>query len=453
MSTIFYIVCIFAVKIILSASIDKPNNGIRIQIYDNIAEITRPISPYADLPMIFSQQEWYDIRSDSFRLIGDCVHVHGQTISFNRTSLNGHKILIKRNVNNDTYTEGIMIDETRNLIQDLTDNTYYVITNDRIRYLSIPPVRNYTVDFILESYTNKQLYVRYLQNNIRWKVHYDLLLENNDAYSILQAYASVRNSGDSSLMIDYAELISGDVNIQSTSNDDSSSGGNPLYAGFADGNSQQVSSTPVMGFAPTISESEELVGVYLFRINETFVLDPRSTFILPMFRPTIDIERYGSIEKYFSSVDNHGNARRAYRLRVEKNFLPAGKVFVRESDRLVGETYWSDVGANQTNEFSLGQDPDLQYIEYVQLDSRRNISNENTFPLILSTYTIDLHLINNKQRDVTIEYRLKFSSQVNLSLKDNSTNSSIVMDGASLLGIFRLNANGEQYAKFTFETQ
>ena len=122
------------IKIILSQSIDP---GIHLRIYDNIAEITKPISS-ADLPMTFSQQEWFDIRSDSIRLVGNCVNVRAQMISFNNTSLNGQKILIKRDLNNDTYTEGIMIDETRNLVQDLIDNTFYTVTNDRIRYFFNP---------------------------------------------------------------------------------------------------------------------------------------------------------------------------------------------------------------------------------------------------------------------------------------------------------------------------
>ncbi|CAF4399716.1 unnamed protein product, partial [Adineta steineri] len=141
-------------------SINNPYNGIHIKIYDNIAEITQPISAYEDLPMTFSPQEWSTIRSDSFRLIGNCINPHAQIISFNKTSLNGEKVLIQRNIHNDTYTEGIMIDETRSLIQDLIDNTYYTITNDRIRYLSIPPIQNYSVDFVLETYSNEQLYVR-----------------------------------------------------------------------------------------------------------------------------------------------------------------------------------------------------------------------------------------------------------------------------------------------------
>ncbi|CAF1521148.1 unnamed protein product [Adineta steineri] len=457
MNIISFFLSIIIIKVIISKSINNPHNGIHIKIYDNIAEITQPISAYEDLPMTFSPQEWSTIRSDSFRLIGNCINPHAQIISFNKTSLNGKKVLIQRNINNDTYTEGIMIDETRNLIQDLIDNTYYTITNDRIRYLSIPPIQNYSVDFVLETYSNEQLYVRYLQNNIKWKVHYDLLLESNDSNSILQAYATIQNNRDSSLTIDFAELISGDINIQSSSNNN---GEKPVYAGSGNGYGDLNGASPVSVsndyVVPSIGDAEELVGVYLFRINETFILDSRSKYILPMFCPIIDIERYGSIEKYFLSIDNFGNAQRSYRLRIEETFLPAGKVFIRESDRLVGETSWSDIAANETNEFNLGQDPDLQYIENIQLNSRRNIYQGNSFnnyTIILSTYTIDLHLINNKQRSINIEYRLKFSSQDNLTLKENVTNDSIQIDGSSLTGLFELNANDKQQVTFTFETQ
>jgi len=448
MNIISFFLLIIIIKIIVNESIDTTNNGIYIRIYDNIAEITQPISLY-DLPIAFSPEEWYDIRSDSFRLVGNCVNIQAQIISSNRTSLNGQKILIKRNINNDTYTEGIMIDEKQNLIQDLIDNTFYILTSDRIRYLSRPSIHNYIVDFVIESYTTEQVYLRYLKNNIKWKVRYDLLLENNDTNSILQAYADIRNDASSSLIIDSAELISGDINIQSSLNNN-----NAVSVGY--GYNQQVTfplaDTDVVNSPPTISDAEELVGVYIFAINETFIVDPQTNYILPMFRPIINIERYGSIEKYFSSMDNHGNAQRAYRLRVEEIFLPKGQVFVRESDRLVGEITWSDLGANETNEFYLGQDPDLQYIEYIQLNSRRQTNQSYNSRIVLSTYTIDLHLINNKQREINFEYRLKFPSQDNLILQGNLTNNLFQIDGSSIFGIFQINPNDEQQFKFTFET-
>ena len=455
MYLISFVLTIIFIEIILSESINNTITGIHIRIYDNIAEISQPISPY-DLPVTFSQQEWYDIRSDSIRLIGNCVSIRAQIISFNRTSLNSQKILIKRNEKNDTYTEGIMIDETRNLVQDLIDNTFYTLQNDRIRYLSIPPISNYSVDFVLETFTNEQIYLRYLQKNIKWKVRYDLLLENNDTNAVLQAYADIRNDGSSSLMIDFAELISGDVNIQSTSINDYSNGGYggsyPSFGVQQDGNGA-ANGDGITTTAPTVSNAEELVGVYIFTINETFILDPRTNYILPMFCPIINIERYGSIEKYFIREDDYGNAQRAYRLRVEETFLPQGQVFVRESDRLIGETYWSDIGANDTNEFTLGEDPDLQYIEYVQFISRRQIDKINNVSVYLSTYTIELHLVNKKQRLINFEYRLKFYSQDYLKIKENTANNSLQLDGASVFGTFQLNANDEQQFKFTIETE
>ena len=455
MCTTSVILFVIAIKVVIGQSMNSTIKGIYTQIYDNIAEISQPMSRN-DLPIIFSEHEWYDIRSDSIRLIGNCIQVRAQKVSFNHASLNGQKILIKRSINNDTYTEGIMIDETRNLVQDLMDNTFYTVANDRIRYLFIPPTRNYSVDFVVESFTNEQLYIRYLQKNIKWKVRYDLLLKNKEADSILQAYAVIINDGRSPLTIDSAELISGDVNIGSSSYNNHDVGLTDDYDAFYETYDQQVTGSGNENYvagAPTISDAEELIGVYIFTINQRFVLGPASNYILPMFRPIIDIQRYGSIEKYFSSMDNRGVAQRSYRLRVEQTFLPQGKVFVRESDRLVGETYWSDLASNETNEFSLGKDPDLQYIEYVQLNSRRQVNESNSYSYVLSTYTIKLHLINNKSRSINIEYRLRFYSQNRLKLKENTKNNLLRLDGSSIIGTFELNASDEQQFTFTLETR
>jgi len=434
--------------------LNDTNKGIQIQIFDNIAEISQPISPF-DLPITYSQQEWNDIRSDSFRLVGNYVNIQAQIISFNRTSSNGEKILIQRSLKNDTFTEAIMIDETRNLVHDLIDHTYYMINSDRIKYLSIPFVRKYVVDFIFDTNHVEQIYLRYLQNNIKWKVRYDLLLDANESDSILQAYADIRNDGSSILVVDSAELISGDVNIQTSSSSsgylESPGSGYAAFDGVDSSNDQQAA--PAVSAPPPISQATELAGVYVFSINETFILDPRSNYILPMFRPVIEIERYGLIEKYFRRMDNRGNAQRAYRLRVPDRYLPKGHVFVRESNRLVGEIYWSDHSANETNEFNIGEDPDIQYIEYIQLISRRQAYEANGYRFMLSTYTINLRLINNKNRSMNIEYRLRFSTQDNLTLKDENNEHLLQLDGTTISGIFQLNANAEQEITFTLETQ
>lgn len=453
MNTIYYFLSIIILKIHLTESSNDTTDGIHIQIFDNIAEISRPISP-ADLPVVYTEREWSDIRSDSFRLIGDDVNIQAQIMSYNLTSTNGQKILVQRSTTNDTYTEAIMIDQGRNLVHDLVDHTYYTISSDRIRYLSIPFERFYSVNFIFEARNDEQLYLRYLQSNIKWKVQYDLLLDTNDTDSILQAYANIKNDGSSSMKIDSAELISGDVNIQSATS--GSPYGGSAYQSVAydaPANYNAGAMRPVTTTPPMISPSRELAGIYLYSINETFILNPRTNYILPIFRPTIEAERYGLIEKYFQSNDNRGHARRGYRLRVPDNYLPKGQVFVRESNRLVGEIYWSDHSPNETNEFNLGEDPDIQYSESVQLNSRRQTYEANGYRFVLSTYTINLQLTNNKKRPINVEYRLRFFSQDNLTLKENTTDNLLQLEGSTISATFHLNENQKQEIQFTIETQ
>ena len=450
----------FSLIIVIFASIESRRgnshnetiNGIHIQIFENIAEISRPISR-ADLPVTFSLEDWSNIRSDSIRLLGNCINVGAQTIFLNRSSLNGQKILIQRHLANDTYTNAIMIDETRFLVQDLIDNTFYTVTSDRIRYLTRPVPNQYEVNFMVEAFHGDQLFLRYLLDRVKWKVRYDLLLAENDTSSVLQAYADIANDGSAMLMISSAELIGGDVQLRSPLSNHNDAGGN-LHAFESNRPSNQMADSSADKRPPSISAGEELAGVYVFTVNDTFVLNRRSHYILPMFRPTITIERYGTIEKYFSSMDNRGNAQRAYRLRVPETFLPKGHVFVRESDRLVGETTWSDLSANETNEFTLGEDPDLQYIEYVQLNSRREGPGTNGFRLILSTYTVSLQLINSKRRAMKVEYRLKFSSQANLTTTttDDTDNHLLQMQGSTMIAIVELDADDAQQFTFSFET-
>lgn len=441
-----------ALKLVVTLETNHTLTGVHIQIFDNIAEITRVVKP-EQLPVQFSQLEWFDIRSDSIRFVGYCLTIRSQHIEYKQASLNGEKILVKRDLNNDTFTEAIMIDETRNLIQDLTDNTFYTVTSERIRYFSIPPIRVYSVNFTYDIETpDDPMYLRYLQDNIRWKVRYDLLFEGNDTHAVLQGYADIRNDGNSLLAIDSAELISGDLNIRNSMPPHGSGYGN-LQGVSSLVEDAEEDSAPAGGISPGISSSEELQGLYIFKMNQSFTLSPRSNFILPMISPKACAERYALIEKFFSTFDSRGNAQRAYRVRVPDTYLPKGQVFVRESDRLAGETFWQDSASNQTNEFTLGQDPDLQYSEFIQLSSRRQTYEANGYRFVLSTYTITIRLFNNKPRTTKVEYRLKFSSQDSLTLKENTNNNALQLDGSNLVGIFYLEPNEEQQYRFVIETK
>ncbi|CAF0773919.1 unnamed protein product [Rotaria sordida] len=71
----------------------------------------------------------------------------------------------------------------------------------------------------------------------------------------------------------------------------------------------------------------------------------------------------------------------------------------------------------------------------------------------IQIYDILNILINNKQRSINIEYRLRFTSQTYLRLKENTTNNLLQLDGSSIIGTFQLNSNDEQQFTFIFETE
>ncbi len=76
--------------------------------------------------------------------------------------------------------------------------------------------------------------------------------------------------------------------------------------------------------APTVGQGEELVGVYVFSIDQPFIIDGKTNYLLPMFRPQVRVNRYDSISKSFSKMSNNGKAQRSYRLKSDR-YLSRGK--------------------------------------------------------------------------------------------------------------------------------
>jgi len=151
-------------------------------------------------------------------------------------------------------------------------------------------------------------------------------------------------------------------------------------------------------------------------------------------------------------LNGHGKAQRSYRLKSDQ-FLSKGNCIIREFDRLVGETSFPDIAANDKHEFSIGQDSDIVYKENVTLlssvaenDTSRPQQTTNV-QLIRSTYEINLKLTNFKKRQVIIEYTQQFSAQkVTLQNKNN-----FEQDGSNVIGKFTLAPLEEKYFKYTIE--
>jgi hypothetical protein len=300
----------------------RDQQGLIVRIYSNLAEIIQPINK---LPLEFTTEDWYNIRSDSITLLGENVNVTSQSITEKKNSLNGAQVYVRSPVSGDKsavmFVKAILVDENRNLvkIQDQSvsekEVLYFTVNTQDIFYLEKPSDSKFYVDF---TYTppNSKAYVSYLRTNLKWQTQYQLNLypDKND----LIVMANIRNDGKSSLSIDKAELFSGDTNLRSQ---------NQQYSyndGMVAAPPSYVRASAMSYSMPTVEPSKELGGIHIFAIDKPFMIDAQTNYLLPMFRPQVKVERYDSISKSFTGTSSSGKAQRSYRLKSNR-YLSQGK--------------------------------------------------------------------------------------------------------------------------------
>jgi hypothetical protein len=430
-----------------------------VKIYSNLAEI---ILPLGLLPLEFSADDWSDIRSDSVTLVGTNVNVTQQTITEKKKSLNNAQVYVRSPSSSNTETKFIkatLIDEKRNLVKlidkDISkDPIFLTVSSDQIVYENDPPQSKYYVNFTYD--TTDAVYVSYLRSNLNWKTRYQLNLFDDSKNSVLISMADIRNDGQSKVDIEHAELLGGDINLQMY--------GQPYivqesvtyerYAYSVAGPPGAPSSPSPR--PPSVGQGEEVVGLYMHPINQPFSIEAKTNYLLPMFRPRVTVERYGSISKYFygGAGSSTGKAQRSYRLSSDR-FLSRGNCIIRESDRLVGETSLPDLAAKDKYEFSIGQDADIVFKENVTLVSTRTYNetirrgSKDMQERTETVYNVNVLFKNfKKNRSVQVEYQQQISGQ---SVKLIKLNSNCTQDGSAIKTELTLGAGDEKTVSYKFE--
>ena len=321
----FYFVLLYA--LLTNANIN--NVSYTVRIYSNLAEIIRPIDK---LPLEFNDDEWNHIRSDSITLVGENVHIELQTITEKVKALDGIEVYVRSPLSSDKMIKlikGILIDEITNLVKIQDESIarekylYFIVPSNQIFYLDEPTKPKHYVNFTYTS-SDSHVFVSYLQSNLNWRTQYQLNLNNK--VTDLIAMANIRNDGKSPIFIDQAELICGDINLQmqQLQYDRSfrkSRAGIKLHPQAQHDAMHWIFSDAT---AVNVEHGKELAGLYVFPINKPFVVNPKTNYLLPMFRPRITVERYGLISHIFSTTSNNGKVQRSYRLKSDR-YLSHGK--------------------------------------------------------------------------------------------------------------------------------
>jgi hypothetical protein len=323
------LVLLFA--LLTSANINNVSSTVRI--YSNLAEI---IQPLVKLPLEFTDEDWNDIRQDSITLLGQNVNITLQTIKEKKQILNGTEVYIRSPISSEKTTvkliKGILVDETNYLVKIQDESIagqqplYFTVSPNQIFYLEEPSKPKHYVNFTYIS-SDSKLFVSYLRSNLNWQTQYQLYLYNDK--SDLISMANIRNNGKSSVSIDQAELIAGDINLQVQQQQQQQQNMDRSYRrsrlrSQAKGQDGSMAMLLMESDEATIEQGEELTGLYVYPITKSFIIDGKTNYLLPMSRPQITVERYDSISKSFSAMSNNGKAQRSYRIRSDR-YLPRGK--------------------------------------------------------------------------------------------------------------------------------
>ncbi|CAF2033671.1 unnamed protein product [Rotaria magnacalcarata] len=454
---------------ITSANIN--NVSYTIRIYSNLAEIIRPLDK---LPLEFADDDWNHIRSDSITLFGENVNIKLQTITEQKKALNGTEVYVRSPISSDAaikLIKGILIDEVNNLVKIHDESIvgqqalFITVPYNQIYYLEEPTKPKHYVNFTYTA-SDSNLFVSYLQSNLNWRTQYQLNLNHNE--SDLIAMANIRNDARSSVFIDQAELICGDINLQihQIQYDRSFR----KYRSGSESHNQQQANSMQTVFADTISpviveQGKELAGLYVFSIEQPFMINGKANYLLPMFHPQVSVERFGLISKTFSTMPMHGKAQRSYRLRSDR-YLSHGNCIIREYDRVVGEISLPNLAANDKYEFSIGEDANIIYKEnsvlislstFNETESMMKDSLEKNLPLGTAItraryiYTIHLQVKNFKTHEVQIEYEQKGFHSYNTIKLITVDNDQFIQDGSSIKSNTTLQANTTENYIYTVE--
>jgi hypothetical protein len=331
------------------------------------------------------------------------------------------------------------------------DPFYFTASYNDIVYDNEPPQSMFYVNFTYD--TTDAVYVSYLRSNLNWKTRYQLNLFEEPKSPVLIAMADIHNDGQSKIDIDHAELLGGDINLQSNGFQNNPTMYYRAESAFMD---RAGSPTTTQGSVPKLARGEEVAGLYMFAVNQPFSIDARSNYALPMFRPRVTVDRFSLISKSFygGAVSSSGKATRAYRL-ISDRFLSRGNCIIRESDQLAGETLLPDLAARDKHEFSIGQDADITYKENATLISTRSYSNSirpsavNIQTRTLSIYEV-VTIVKNfkKNRRVKIEYSQQVIGQ---SVKLIVPNAVFSQDGSNIKCAVTVGADEEKVLSYRVE--
>ncbi|QLG11094.1 DUF4139 domain-containing protein [Deinococcus sp. D7000] len=377
-------------------------NATDLRIYPSFAEVRQPVtSTGTALNVSLPQQAWENVLAGSLDLEGLAFDSAVQKLEANWLSgLEGKTVFLVQTTADGEKTEPVTLVRARDLLVKDAAGRYFNVRYEQLRFDTPPPTNplspSQTLTYTLPKAGSGTLV--YLTRSVGWSPRYTL--KASTAGAQLSALADIRNTTELPYDVKDTELYSGNVSVQA----------NPQAQASYEAADMVMRAAPVTAApAPKIGSGSELRGLYRYALTTPFTLPANSVVTLPFLSPKLSsFERYVGLNTYFNVATQSGTLDRSYRFKADAR-LPAGPITVREEGRLVGQTRIDETREGGTVEFSLGDDPDVEYTRTVQTVSQSKDSKGN---VVKTTYKVTYAFESSKARSVRAEITERVGGRV-----------------------------------------
>lgn len=369
-----------------------------LRIYPSFTEVRQPVTATGtSLNVTLPQSAWESVLPGSLDLEGLPFSSAAQTLQSNWLSgLEGQTVFLRRG----ETTEPVTLVRARDLLVRDAQGRFFNVRFEDLSFSAAPPLNpqspSQTLTYTLPRAGTGTL--TYLTRAVTWSPRYTLNASNAGAN--LTALADLRNSTDLAYDVQNTELYAGDVTVQANPQAEA--------AGFAADMVMRAVPTAAAP-APKIQSQGELRGLTRYDLTTPFTLPANSVITLPFLTPKlIKFERYAGLNTYFGTDTRTGTLNRSYRLEADQR-LPAGPLTVREDGRLVGQTNLPDTRKGGTIDFSLGEDPDIEYTRSAAQTAQVKDAKGN---VTKTTYKVTYAFESSKDRAVRAEVTERIGGRV-----------------------------------------
>ncbi|CAF1548185.1 unnamed protein product [Rotaria sp. Silwood1] len=392
---------------------------------------------------LFNEKEYLQIVEDSITILN--INILERTIIYHSTpnfEINGTRYIYHRDLKDNDGIEIELFDAKNNIFRHVQkpNHYFYLSSYTDIEYLNqIPIMPYYEVIFKCKSLFTIDSQIQtpllsYINKNIQWIPRYtlDLSLFNTNKQPEMQAYADIRNNGEQSIIIESAEFIAGDRNLNQRPIEYLRS--NSLY--LTNGPLPLTSNSIDNNFIHALDEQVSSTHVYQLSLSSSMIIPSHSIKSIKFFETNITIEQFLYYSSEFSIINSNGKLINAFNLTSYNNFIPNGHLTLYEQGRLIGQINLPDITQGEIYMMKFGYDSDVIYHRQVTIieDNPNNEYITYYIEYIFENYKLshDIHLYFIESFKSLKYYQIKKISKS----KDNKNLPDLISYGTDLRGYF-----------------